>query len=222
MALKQIIQTETGYELVNTIPQFGVNYNVGYIGFSNNNSRIAKLIKWGTKYDKKEKIEATHALIIISETECIESLMNKGVVITPLSKYFDSDEFDIIIRQPKDYNLELGNEIVDIAVKQVGSPYSKKAIIMSLFRGLFTGHIIDMLTKDRLWDHLCVNRIGRQTFICSALVAYCLQNLKNWPYKQTGILKRNFSGINPVELLYDDNIFKEFEKEDSTIYQNAN
>lgn len=212
MSLKQIIKTETGYELINAIPQFGVNYNVGYIGFSNNDSRIAKLIKWGTKYDKKEKIEATHALIIISETECIEALMGKGVVISPLSKYFDSDEFDIIIRAPKEYNSVLGNEIVGIANKQLGSPYSAKAIVISLFRGLFTGHIIDMITKDKLWDHLCVNRIGRQTFICSALVAYCLQNLQNWTFKRTGVLKRNFSGINPVELLYENSIFEDFDK----------
>lgn len=217
MTLKKIIKTENGYELVNDKPQFGINYNIGYIGFSNNDSRIAKLIKWGTKYDKKEKIEATHALIIISETECIEALMGKGVVISPLSKYFDGDEFDIIIREPKEYNLELGNEIVGIATKQLGSPYSAKAIIMSLFRGLFTGHIIDMITKDKLWDHLCVNRIGKQTFICSALVAYSLQNLKNWTYKRTGVLKRNFSGINPVELLYEDSIFEDYKDNKITV-----
>lgn len=56
MGLKKVVIEKDGsYKLVNEIPKFGINYNIGYIGFSNNNSKIAKLIKWGTKYDKKIK-----------------------------------------------------------------------------------------------------------------------------------------------------------------------
>lgn len=213
MGLKSVyIEKGGSYKLVNEIPKFGINYNVGYIGFSNNNSKVAKLIKWGTKYDKKDKIEATHALIIINEHECVEALMGKGVVVSPLSKYFESDEFDIIIREPKEYNNIIANEIIKTAKDNVGAPYSAKAIFMSLGRGLFTGHIIDLITKDKLWDHLCVNRIGKQTFICSGLVAHCLQEAKSWAYNHSGVLQRNFSGINPIELLYENKIFKDFEK----------
>ncbi len=208
--LKKVIEIDGIYKLKDDEPKFGVNYNVGYIGFSNNNGVIAKAIKWGTKYDKKDKIEATHALIIINEHECIEALMGRGVVISPLSKYFNSNEFDIIIRSPREYNTALGKEIVNNAMSKEGSPYSTKAIVYSLIRGLFAGHIVDLITKDKLWDCLCQNRIGRQTFICSGLVAYCLQQCKSWKYYNKGHLKRKFSGINPVELLYDNNIFEDF------------
>ena len=55
--LKEVIKTLNGLKIVEEKPIFGKNYNIGYIGFSNNDSFIAKAIKWGTKYDKKEKIE---------------------------------------------------------------------------------------------------------------------------------------------------------------------
>ena len=193
-------------------PVFDKNNNIGYIGFSNNDSTVAKVIKWGTKYDKKGKIEASHALIVISETECIEALAGQGVVISPLSKYFDGNEFDIIFRCPKDYNQDFAQQLVKIAKEQIGLPYSKKAIIQSGFRGLFAGHIIDLITKDKLWDFLCENHFGKQTFVCSGLAAYCLQKIPNWKYNSSGVLKRKFGGINPNELLYDDKIFKSFEK----------
>ena len=192
-------------------PIFGKNYDIGYIGFSNNDSTVAKVIKWGTKYDKKGKIEASHALIVISETECIEALAGQGVVISPLSKYFDGNEFDIIFRCPKDYNQDFAQQLVKIAKEQKGAPYSKKAIVTSLFRGLFAGHIVDLITKDRLLDVLCQNHFGKQTFICSGLVAYCLQKIPNWKHNSSGVLKRKFGGINPNELLYDDEIFEPFE-----------
>ena len=211
--LKEVIKTLNGLKIVEEKPVFGKNYNIGYIGFSNNYSRIAKAIKWGTKYDKKEKIEATHALIVISETECIEALMGKGVVISPLSKYFEGNEFDLILRKPKDYNENFANQITQIAKEQLGAPYSKKAILGSLLRGLFLGHIVDMITKDKLFDILCQNHFGKQTFICSGLVAFCLQKISSWKYNSKGNLKRKFGGINPVELLYDDEIFEPFEEE---------
>ena len=217
MSLKKVINKNGILKLIDERPQWGVNYNVGHIGFSNNNSAIAKAIKWGTKYDKQNKIEATHALIIINEHECIEALMGKGVVISPLSKYFDSEEFNIVIKAPKEYNATLGKGIVNQALEQLGAPYSAKVIFMSLCRGLVAGHIIDLITKDKLWDHFCKNRIGRQTFICSGLVAYCLQKMANWKYSKSGSLKRDFSGINPVELLYDTEIFEDFDMENTEI-----
>ena len=211
--LYNAIKTSEGIKLEAEKPVFGKNYNIGYIGFSNNDSTVAKVIKWGTKYDKKGKIEASHALIVISETECIEALAGQGVVISPLSKYFDGNEFDIIFRYPKDYNQDFAQQLVKIAKEQKGAPYSKKAIVTSIFRGLFTGCIIDLITKDRLLDVLCENHFGKQTFICSGLVAYCLQRIPNWKYNSSGVLKRKFGGINPNELLYDDKIFEPFEKD---------
>lgn len=209
--LYRAIKTPKDIKLEIEKPVFGENYNIGYIGFSNNDSVIAKAIKWGTKYDKRGKIEASHALIIISETECIEALADQGVVISPLSKYFDSNEFDIIFRCPKGYSQDFAQQLIEIAKEQIGSPYSKKAIVSSVFRRLFAGHIIDLLTKDKLWDVLCENHFGKQTFICSGLVAYCLQKIPNWKYNSSGALKRKFGGINPNELLYDDKIFEPFE-----------
>ena len=209
--LYKVTKTSEGTNLEVEKPIFGKNYDIGYIGFSNNDSTVAKVIKWGTKYDKKGKIEASHALIVISETECIEALAGQGVVISPLSKYFDGNEIDIIFRRPKEYNQNFAQEIVKIAKEQIGLPYSKKAIIQSGFRGLFAGHIIDLITKDKLWDFLCENHFGKQTFICSGLVAYCLQRIPNWKYNSSGVLKRKFGGINPNELLYDDKIFEPFE-----------
>ena len=64
---------------------------------------------------------------------------------------------------------------------------------------------------DGFLDILCENHFGKQTFICSGLVAYCLQRIPNWKYNSSGVLKRKFGGINPNELLYDDKIFDPFE-----------
>ena len=85
----------------------------------------------GTKYDKKYKIEATHALIIVNEHECVEALMGKGVVVSQLSKYFESDELDIIIRKPNDYNNIVANEIIKTAKGNVSAPYSAKAFTIN-------------------------------------------------------------------------------------------
>jgi hypothetical protein len=73
-------------------PNWGVNYNVGYIGFISpvtDSDLVSIGITYCERWDKLSDISVVHAFIVTGENQCIEAIMNPGVVIDPLESYFN-------------------------------------------------------------------------------------------------------------------------------------
>lgn len=199
------------YEVTDQVPEYGVNYGKGYIGFVyNDNSIISQGIAYFTKWDDLYHIPVNHALIVEDEDTCVEALMIKGIQRNSLKSYFDDPHAHIFFRKPNELNTLIADEISGTAQKEVGAGYANGLIINDIIRGTLLGHIIDDLSHDMLFDCLSERMSQKGAFICSQLAAYALKSAKNWPYKNQGVLRRPTTAITPQELFCDDVIFQQW------------
>ena len=208
MTQKTLTIGRKSFELVDQLPQYGVNYNKGYIGFVyNDTSLISQGIVYFTKWDDLYNVPGNHALIVEDETNCIEAMMTKGIQRNPLKDYFENPHTHIFFRKPNDLNNIVAEQISEAASKEIGAGYANGLIINDALRGTLLGHIIDDLTHDALFDFLSQMMCKKGSFICSQLAAYSLKEAKDWAYRKSGVLRRPTTAITPQELFCDDAIF---------------
>ncbi len=70
-------------------PLYGVNYKIGYIGFTFDDASIVSHgIAYFTRWTRMSDIKVSHALVVAGKNICIEALMGQGVAKQPLTKYF--------------------------------------------------------------------------------------------------------------------------------------
>lgn len=199
------------YAIESKTPQYGVNYNAGYIGFTfNDESFISEGIAYFTRWDRLSNIPVSHALIVVAENTCIEALMGEGVRINSLDKYFWEKNTHIFFRKPMSITENVTREIVQTAQKEVGATYASGLIVNDMIRSTFLGHLLDELTHDKIFDGLSMVLDKSGSFICSELAAYCLKSAKSWPYNNVGVLSRPASAITPQALFSDSVIFEQW------------
>lgn len=189
--------------------KYGVDYQKGDIGFTfDKKSWISSGIAHFTRWQRKSNIKIDHALIIIDDSTCIEAISDTGVAVKKLKDYFNNQNTVIFFKRLKGINKKIADEIVKNAKAEVGKKYAKILLLVGIIRGSYIGHWIDKITHNKFFDKQfqLINR-GR-SFLCSELVAHCLQKAKLWPYHNEGILKRPAAAINPQELFEDENIFE--------------
>lgn len=200
------------FETIVQLPEYGVNYDKGYIGFVyNDKSWISEGIVYFTKWDDLYHIPVNHALIVEDKDNCIEAMMTKGVKRTPLKEYFNDPHTHIFFRKPNELTSDIAAKITGTAAKELGADYANGLIIDAAARGTLLGHIIDDLTHDTLFDFLSQMMCKKGSFICSQLAAYSLKSAKNWKYYDMGVLKRPTTAITPQELFCDNIIFEQWQ-----------
>lgn len=199
------------FETTVQVPQYGVNYDKGYIGFVyNDKSWISEGIVYFTKWDDLYNIPVNHALIVEDQDNCIEAMMLEGVKRTPLKQYFNDPHTHIFFRKPNKLNSDIAKKITGAAAAELGADYANGLIINDAVRGTLLGHIIDDLTHDALFDFLSKMMCKKGAFICSQLAAYSLKSAKDWKYHNIGVLKRPTTAITPQELFCDGIIFEQW------------
>lgn len=190
-------------------PKYGINYRKGDIGFTfHTKSIMASAISYFTRWHRSSHVKVAHSFIVVDGSTCVEALAETGVREKKLTDYFNDKNTIVFFRRPKGITKEIANEIAENAKKEVGKKYANSLIWNMVGRGTILGHLIDTLTKNKTFDRqsLLLNKDG--SFLCSELVAHCLQKIQQWPFHNEGILKRPAAGINPQELFEDENIFK--------------
>lgn len=202
----------TNWYVESLTPEYGLNYNAGYIGFTfNDASFISEGIAYFTRWDRMIDIPVSHALIVTSKNTCVEAIMGQGVIQSRLDKYFDDPNTHIFFRKPKWINEMIANEIVYTAQGEIGAQYCNGLITNDALRGTFLGHLLDDLTHNQIFDGLAMMLEKNGSFICSELAAYCLKSAYSWqPYNHEGVLARPASAITPQELFCDDSIFEQW------------
>lgn len=187
-------------------PNYGTNYDAGYIGFTYDKSNIiSKGIAYVTRWTRMHAIKVSHALIVSGENECIEAHAQNGVRRAPLSTYFDDPHTQIFFRKPVGLTPDLAKQIVNTATEQIGCAYDLDLILAQLEANTAMGNLLRRILGKGFEEKVCRLKDHPDRWICSELVAHCLDAQKE--YKDKGVLAFSDATIDPQELFEDDLIF---------------
>lgn len=206
-AARPIEATDDKLEIISCTPEYGVNYKAGYVGFTYTESNlISRGIAYFTRWSQMHQIKTSHALIVSGENECIEAHMNGGVKRTALATYFDDEKCQIFFRKPKALTPDLAQRIISAAEAQLGCSYDIDLIAAQLQSNTVTGRLLRRLLGPGVEERLCKLYDHPDRWICSELVAHCLDEQPE--YHDKGVLVYNDATIDPQELFEDDGTFE--------------
>lgn len=193
-------------EFTSRTPEFGTNYDRGYIGFGYGRRNIVcKGIAYFTRWDRLHDVKVSHALIVTGPDSCIEARFRGGVQESPLQPYFDDPEYQIFFRKPRHLERPVADRIINVATTQLGCKYETMLLATQALSGSFLGRLVHRAFGDRP-DLLLSSLVNCDTrWVCSELVAYALD--QQHEYQDLGILKDPPETINPQELFEDDEVF---------------
>ena len=193
-------------------PAFGDNYKPGYIGFTHTGSTLLSTgIAHFSRWSRLSDIHVSHVLVVTGANECVEATGGKGVVKSPLDRYFSDPKTQIFFRKPRKCTQTLGLRIAETAIAQVGAKYDTLLTAAQVLEGSFLrrwlmSHFRE--SSDHFVGHL-LNRDSR--WLCSELAAYCLDCQPE--YADRGVLAKPHHGIDPQEFFEDEEIFANWRTE---------
>jgi hypothetical protein len=192
-------------------PQFGVNYDTGYIGFTYTGGFVAAGVAYFERWNRLSDIKVTHALIVSGENECIEAHIDEGVARVSLAKYFADPQCRIFFRKPRGWNPGLGQRIAAAAAAKVGDRYNTGLVVAEGVADTVAGRWMNKLFHE--WPHRVLNRwLARPNeFICSELAAYALAQQPE--FAGLGVLAKPLDTIDPQELFEDTELFEDWVNE---------
>lgn len=193
-------------------PVFGDNYKPGYIGFTHTGSSLLSTgIAYFTRWSRLSDIHVSHILVVTGNNECVEALGGKGVVKSPLNKYFDDPKTQIFFRRPRKCTASVGQRIAETALAQVGTKYDNLLVAAQMLEGSFLRRWMMSHFQDTP-DHFVGRLLNRDSrWICSELAAYCLDCQPE--YADKGVLAKPNYAIDPQELFEDQEIFASWHSE---------
>jgi hypothetical protein len=202
----------TTFNIESVNPVYRKNYKKGYIGFTyNNNNIISQGIAYFTRWSKISDINATHALVVTGENECIEAHATTGVRRANLEQYFQDKHCQIFFRKPNNLTNFIADQIVQTLIPEIGKQYDFNLITSQALSGTFLGRFFDTYLKGQLEDTLTKILNEHDKWICSELAAYALD--EQVEYRDKGILTRPNATISPQELFEDTIIFEDWKQE---------
>jgi hypothetical protein len=212
VGLEKVIIKNKKHKTISDIPQYGKNYDKGWIGFTfDKTSPVSKAIALATKYKNKTGIKISHALVVVGEGQCVEaSANNKKVISSDLSKYFDDPNQVIIFQKPKELTVEDAETIAQTAISCIDMPYEFKQLGSHGVCSLPVVRRINEGTFNIIPGLFAMLLDNKNAFICSELAAYSLKSAKSWKYHNKGILRRPTCRFNPQELFEDKTIFEDY------------
>lgn len=191
-------------------PNYRVNYNVGYIGFTfRNKNIISEGIAYFTRWQRLSDIKVSHVLVVSGKNKCVEALA-KGVKETKLTDYFNDPHTQIFFRKPLGYSRQLGQRIASAAKKQLGKKYDKWLIAAHMLHGSFLGRWVNGIFDGK--PDLYVSRLlnHKDKWICSELASFALDSQPEFTDK--GVLEKPDFTIDPQQLFEDQTIFTPWHK----------
>jgi len=195
-------------------PEYGKHYAKGYAGFTYHKDHIfAHGTAWFTRWDRMSDIIVTHALLVTGENECVEAV-GSGVRKSDLQSYFDDPECQIFFRKPRGLNDDIAERLKQKAYPEIGKAYDNTLIVDDALYGTLLGRLLNACTGGNVHDWLSRQMDEADKWICSELVAYCLDSQPE--YRDKGILSHPNCAINPQQLFEDDEIFAPWKKPERT------
>jgi hypothetical protein len=151
---------------------------------------------------------------VAGKNDIIEAHARSGVTVDHVSKYFEDTQCQVFFRKPKGWNRQLGEDIVYTAAGEVGTKYDLPLIVAHMFQALLIGRLLNKISRGRL-DRIVSRTLNHpKRWICSELVAHCLQEQES--LRDLGILKTPACQIDPQELFEDGDAFEPWKHSQNT------
>lgn len=153
-------------------PQFGVNYDVGFDGFtSRTKDFIAAGINWFANWDAIPGVPpVSHTFKIVGDDLTIEAF-GDGVRYGKLSDYLNDQTCALLVRRPKGWTPELGARMVEETKYHLGEKYNYFLIVMLAISNSYLGRWIDKKFDGKFSIWLTDWADNAKSNICSSLVA---------------------------------------------------
>lgn len=193
---------------VNSVePKFGVNYDVGYIGFKYvDRNFLSNGIAYFTRWERLNQIRVSHCFVVSSKNECVHATMKMGVCIGQLDDWFNDPKCQVFFRKPRGYSVALGNRIVQTAASQLGRDYDFSLLFSQGIEGSYIGRMLHRIYGDDLSAALAKLCNSEDEWVCSELQAYSLDEQPE--YHDVGCLSKPNAAISPQELFEDELLFE--------------
>jgi len=184
-------------------PAFGVNYGAGYTGFTCRVTpgMLGKGIAYFTRFDRLHDITVTHALTVTGPDTCVEALVDRGVVETPLSRYFNDPDVLIFFRKPKHLDEVAARLICKAVYLHLGAAYDRNLIAAHAVAGSFFGRLASLLSDGYSDAFVAWLLDNPDAWICSEYAAWALGKVPQ--LAGHGVLRYPAATINPQELFED-------------------
>lgn len=187
--------------------QFGVNYDVGYDGFTSHpKDFITAGINWFERWDKLPGIPpVSHTFKIVGEDQTVEAFGN-GVRYGKLSDYLNDPNCALMVRKPMKWTPDMGRRLAAAAKSHIGERYNYFLIVMMALGNTFLGHGINKLSGGKFSNWLDELADSKKSSICSQLVSRVNNSvieLRNW-----GVLRLPPYDVTPLLLLQDKMIYE--------------
>lgn len=188
-------------------PQWEVNYDVGYSGFTiRRKDFVAAGIRWFSHWDSLPDIPSpSHCLIITGPDSTIEAMAD-GVRAGSLDSYLNDPDVALLVRRPVHYSHDLGQRIADEAATHDGDGYGYSLIGALAVSNSVLGKGIDWLTRGWFGRTVCNIADSKKQEMCSELVGLSMQAQKDLFY--LGCLSKPANTIKPVDLFKDRFIYE--------------
>lgn len=194
-------------EIKSIEPVYGENYDKGDIFFTyHNESFVSKGIAYFTKRKSMSDVRVAHVGVVTGRDYCIEAHLKGGVQRSDLNKYFNEKTCYISFRRLNEMNDELFGRMLNFCESKVGLDYGIGLIGAQALVGSFFGHRLNKLLDGKLEEHVSKILDNKDTYICSELVAECLDRQPE--FRDKGILADPVSTITPQEIFEDQVLFK--------------
>ena len=195
------------FEVISREPKFKDNYDIGYVGFTYSSENfVSQGIAYFTRWARMSQIKVSHALLVSGEDECIEAHAQGGVKRSQLSDYFNDQQCQIFFRKPLNLTDGIAQNIIKVAEKEIGCKYDIGLIPAHAASNNHIGKLINNIFGGKFENLVCKLKNNDNRWICSELVAYCLD--EQLQYKDKGILEKPSETIDPQELFEDPFIFQ--------------
>ena len=210
MTIPHGMENNMANNIVSVKPEFGVNYNNGFMGFSfTDNSFVSNGIAWFDRWEKGKHsnlpdLNLSHTFIVSGKNECIEAI-DTGVSLSPLSKFFDDPHTHVCFRKPLGLTDAIATRMLLDASKLLGSPYDFVLIAGHAISDTFGGKLLDEITKGKSRDLITWLFETKGRYICSELCAEVLR--KRPEYANKGVLTHPPYSLDPQILFQDEIIF---------------
>jgi hypothetical protein len=192
-------------------PEFGKDYDLGWVGFVHGPSLLSAAITYLTRRDKAGDIVVTHTFLVTGPDECVEANFPAGVVASGMDEsYFDTDA-RVIFRKPKGLTKAAARRVVKTGKAELGVPFDTAGMVAEGLAGTFLGHFLEAVFGDTPKKIAAKMLHQKGRWVCCDLVMHCLRGEAK--YRDKGVLAEPVGTVSPQTLFEDEEVFEPLEAE---------
>jgi hypothetical protein len=187
-------------------PEFGKDYDLGWVGFVHGPSFLSRAIAYLTRRDRAGDIGVTHSFLVTGPDECVEANLPVGVGTSSLAESYFDQEGGVIFRRPRGLTPDVARRVVERAKGQVGARFDISGMAAEALSGTFLGHLVNSLLGGKPKELMAGLLHEKGQWVCSDLVMYCFREEPQ--YRDKGVVAHPVGTVSPQALFEDEEFFE--------------